>query len=174
MSKAFTRESDSDDDDAPARPLGADLPAGIKNYMTPEGAARLREEIERVTQIDRPAAVASGDARALREIDRRLAFLGRRVEALEIIDPAAQPPDRVLFGATVTVRVESGEERRYRLVGVDEADPARGDVSWRSPIAAALLGAEVGDVVLVRSPRGDEELEVLDVRFARSRATDRG
>ncbi|APR88096.1 Transcription elongation factor GreB [Minicystis rosea] len=173
MSKAFTRESD-DDDDAPARPLGAELPPGVKNYMTPEGAARLREEIDRVTQIDRPAAIAKGDARAIREVDRRLAFLGRRVEALEIIDPTTQPPDRVLFGATVTVRAEDGGERRYRLVGVDEADPARGDVSFRSPIALSLLGAEVGDVVVVRSPRGSEELEVIDVRYTRSGSSERG
>ena len=166
MSKAFTRESDEEHDDAPARPLGVELPPGVKNYMTPEGAARLRDELERLANVDRPAAAAVGDARALREIDRRRAFLGRRLEALEVIDPASQPPDRVLFGATVIVRGEDGAERRYRLVGVDEADPPRGDVSWRSPIAAALLGAHVGGVVTLRSPRGDEELEVVALRYA--------
>lgn len=163
MSKAFTRESDEEHDDAPARPLGAELPPGVKNYMTPAGAARLREEIERLSKLDRPAVAATDDARALRELDRRLAFLARRLEALEVIDPASQPPGRVLFGATVTVRGEDGAERRYRLVGIDEADPPRGEVSWRSPIATALLGAQVGSVVTVRSPRGDEELEVLAV-----------
>lgn len=163
MSKAFTRESD--EDDSPERPLGAELPPGVKNYMTPEGAARLRAEIEQLAQHRRPAVLSSGDARALRDIDRRLAFLGRRLEALEVIDPAAQPPGRVLFGATVTLRAEDGAERRYRLVGIDEADPRRGDVSFRSPLAAALLGARAGDVVTVRSPRGDEELEITAVAY---------
>lgn len=163
MSKAFTRESDEEHDEPPSRPLGVELPPGVRNYMTPEGAARLHEEIERLTNVERPAA--AGDARAVREIDRRLAFLGRRLEALEVIDPASQPPDRVRFGATVVVRGEDGAERRYRLVGIDEAEPARGEVSWRSPIAAALLGAQVGDVVTLRSPRGDEELEVVALRY---------
>jgi transcription elongation factor GreB len=168
MSKAFTREGDEEPADT-MRPLGPELPAGVKNYVTPEGAARLREEIDRLTQMERPA----GDVRALREIERRLAFLGRRLEAAEIIDPATQPPGRVLFGATVTVRAEDGAERRYRLVGIDEADPAKGDVSWRSPLAAALLGAREGDVVTVRSPRGDEELEVVSVRYPRSNGLNR-
>ena len=166
MSKAFTRESDEEPDDTLARPLGAELPPGVKNYMTPAGAARLREEIERLSKIDRPAAAATGDASGLREIDRRLAFLGRRLEALQVIDPASQPPDRVLFGATVLVRGEDGAERRYRLVGIDEAEPGRGEVSWRSPIATALLGAQVGDVVTARSPRRDEELLVIAVSYA--------
>jgi transcription elongation factor GreB len=168
MSKAFTRESD--DDEAPERPLGAELPPGVPNYMTPEGAARLEADIERLTHHDRHAIAASGDARALRELDRRVAFLARRREALVVIDPASQPAGRVRFGATVTVRGEDGGEKHVRLVGVDEADPARGDVSFRSPIAAALLGASVGDVVTVRSPRGDEELDVVDVRYVGAKA----
>ncbi|EYF01042.1 GreA/GreB family elongation factor [Chondromyces apiculatus] len=166
MSKAFTRESDEEQDDLPARPLGEELPPGVKNYVTPEGAARLREEVDRLTRLDRPAVVATGEVKALRELDRRIAFLGRRVEALEVIDPAGQPEGQVLFGATVTVCDEEGDARRYRLVGVDEADPARGAVSWRSPIARALLGAQVGDVVTVRFPRGDEELTVTAVSYA--------
>lgn len=169
MSKAFTRE-DAEEPEDTMRPLGPELPAGVKNYVTPEGAARLRDEIERLSQVERPPLAGAGDARALREIDRRIAFLGRRLEAAEIIDPASQPPGRVLFGATVTVRAEDGAERRYRLVGIDEADPARGEVSWRSPLAAALLGAREGEVVTVRSPRGDEELEVITVSYAPSRA----
>jgi transcription elongation factor GreB len=167
MSKAFTRESD-EAEDAPARPLGAELPAGVKNYMTPEGAARLRAEVEHLTHVARHAAGASGDARALREADQRLGFLSRRVELLEVIDPRTQPADQVRFGATVTVRGEDGAERRYQIVGVDEADPARGALSWRSPLATALLGARVGDTVAFRSPRGDEELEVVMVRYAES------
>jgi transcription elongation factor GreB len=165
MSKAFTRESDDDHDEASERPLGAELPPGMKNYMTPDGAARLRDELDRLAQVERPAALAAADARALREVERRLAFLGRRLGALEVIDPASQPPGRVLFGATVVVRAEDGAEHRYRIVGIDEADARRGDVSWRSPIAAALLGAQVGDVVTVRTPRGAEELEVMAVSY---------
>ncbi len=168
MSKAFTRESDEEHNAAPTRPFGTELPPGVKNYMTPAGAARLREEIERLSKIERPALAAASDASALREIDRRLAFLGRRLEALQVIDPASQPPGRVLFGATVIVRGEDDAEHRYRLVGIDEAEPQRGDVSWRSPIATALLGAQVGDVVTVRLPRGDEELEVVAVSYAAS------
>jgi transcription elongation factor GreB len=160
MSKAFTREDDQDHDGA-ARPLGPEIPPGVTNYITPEGAARMRGELERLSQVERP-----GGAQALRELDRRIAFLAHRIETLEIVDPAAQPSDRVLFGATVTVRDERGAERRYRLVGIDEVDPPRGDVSWRSPIAAAMLGARVGDVVTVRSPRGDEELEVIAVSYS--------
>jgi transcription elongation factor GreB len=140
----------------------------VKNYMTPAGAVRLREEIERLSQVDRPAVAATSDPHALQEIDRRLAFLGRRLDALEVIDPVSQPPDRVLFGATVIVRGEDGGERRYRLVGIDEADPPRGVLSWRSPLATALLGAHVGDIVTVRSPRGDEDLEVVALSYAGS------
>jgi transcription elongation factor GreB len=158
MSKAFTRETDDEHDDDAPRPLGAELPPGVRNYMTPAGAARLRGELDRLAHAPRPETPA-----ALQALERRLAFLRGRLEALEIIDPTGQPPGRVLFGAIVTVRAEDGETRRYRLVGVDEADPPRGDVSWRSPIAAALLGAEVGDVVTLRSPRGDEELEIVAV-----------
>jgi transcription elongation factor GreB len=166
MSKAFTRESD-DDDEAPELPLGAELPPGVKNYVTPQGAARLHEEIERLAHVERPAGVAGGDAKALREIDRRLAFLGRRREALEVIAPAERAPERVVFGSTVTVAGADGVERHYRLVGVDEADPPHGELSWRSPIATALLGAQVGDVRTLRSPRGDEELEVTALSYAR-------
>src|SRR4051812_25703798 len=116
MSKAFTRESEGDDgDDDLERPLGTELPPGVKNYLTPRGAARLRAELERFSQVERPALAAAGDARTLREIERRITFLDRRLEAMEIVDPTSQPSDRVLFGATVTVRDEDGTERSYRL-----------------------------------------------------------
>ncbi|MEO5725355.1 MAG: transcription elongation factor GreB, partial [Byssovorax sp.] len=126
MSKAFTRESDDDGDDQPARSYGAELPAGARNYATPSGAARQKDELDHLTRVDRPALLAAGDTRALHELDRRLAFLRRRVEALEIVDPAIQPPGVALFGAAVVVRDEDGHERRCRIVGVDEANPARG------------------------------------------------
>jgi transcription elongation factor GreB len=165
MSKAFTRESDDDVEDQPARSYGAELPEGARNYATPAGAARQKDELDRLTHVERPALLAAGDTRALHELDRRLAFLRRRIEALEIVDPASQPPGVALFGATVVVEDEDGKERRYRIVGVDEVDPPRGDVSWVSPLAKALLGARVGDVVTVRSPRGDEELEVMAIGY---------
>ena len=165
MSKAFTRESDDGIDDSPARSYGAELPPGARNYATPAGAARQRDEVERLTNVDRPALIASADTRALHELDRRLAFLRRRIEALEIVDPASQPPGIVLFGATIVLRDEDGKERTCRIVGVDEANPARGDVSWVSPLAKALLGAKVGEVVTVRSPRGDEEIEVIEIGY---------
>lgn len=161
MSKAFTRESDVETDEV-QRPLGPELPPGVPNYMTPEGAARLREEHARLLHEGRLRAHCST---AIRDLDRRLAFLSARLEALEIVPPAAPGTEQVLFGATVVVRDASDQERRYRIVGVDEADPARGLVGFRSPIARALLGAKRGDVVQARSPRGDEELEILDVRY---------
>ncbi len=165
MSKAFTREADTDSDDVPVRTYGAELPPGARNYATPAGAARQKEELDRLTHVDRPALIAAADTRALHELDRRLAFLRRRVEALEVVDPASQPHGIVLFGATVGLRDEEGHERRCRVVGVDEANPALGDVSWVSPLAKALLGAKVGEVVTVRSPRGDEELEVIEIGY---------
>jgi len=165
MSKAFTRESDNDVDDGPARSYGAELPAGARNYVTPAGAVRQKDELDRLMHVDRPALIAAADARALHELDRRLAFLHRRIEALEIVDPASQPPGVALFGATIVLRDEDGKERRCRIVGVDEANPERGDVSWVSPLAKALLGAKVGDVVTVRSPRGDEEIEVIEIGY---------
>jgi transcription elongation factor GreB len=163
MSKAFTREPEDEVDDRPARSFGAELPEGARNYTTPAGAARQREELDRLAHVERPALLAAGDTRALHELDRRLAFLRRRVEALEVVDPASQPPGVALFGAAVRLRDDDGHERRCRIVGVDEANPARGDVSWFSPLARALLGARVGEVVTVRSPRGDEELEVVAI-----------
>ncbi len=165
MSKAFTRESDDDLDDAASRPLGPELPPGVRNYMTPRGAALLREKLAELREVERPAALGASDGRALHEIDRKLAFLERRLEEGEVVDPATQPPGRARFGATVVVSSEGGDERRYRLVGIDEADPARGDVSWLSPVAKALLGAEAGDLVTLRTPRGSEELEVVRVTY---------
>ena len=165
MSKAFTRESDDAPDELPARSYGAELPDGAPNYMTAAGAARQRDELDRLTRVARPALLAAADPRALHELDRRIAFLRRRVEAVEVVDPASQPPGVALFGATIGLRDEDGEERRCRIVGVDEANPARGDVSWVSPLAKALLGARVGEVVTVRSPRGDEEIEVLEIGY---------
>jgi transcription elongation factor GreB len=181
MSKAFTKESDGDDDDLPEVTGG--LPAGAKNYMTPDGFARLREELMTLMRKERPEVVqvvswaaANGDRsengdylygkKRLREIDRRIRFLSKRLERSEVVDPAQRPTtDQVFFGATVTCANPKGEERTVKIVGVDEVDPAKGHVSWISPIAKALLRAYEGDVVKMRTPAGVEELEIVKVTY---------
>ncbi|NDD90583.1 transcription elongation factor GreB [bacterium] len=184
MSKAFTKE-DSGVGTPEAEDLdeGTPLPRGAKNYMTPVGAERLRSELKHLLNEARPEVVrtvswaaSNGDRsengdyiygkKRLREIDRRIRFLQRRLDQVEVVDPAQQKGDRVLFGARVTVEDEAGSRKAYRIVGIDEADPANGDVSWISPIAKALLNSRVGDVVSFRSPKGEEELEVLSVSFS--------
>jgi transcription elongation factor GreB len=183
MSKAFTKEDDSapeaDLEEADSEALK--IPGG-KNYITPNGANRLREELKNLLDVERPKivdvvswAAGNGDRsengdyiygkRRLREIDRRIRFLTKRLEIAEIIDPAQQKSERVVFGATVTVRDENESEKTYCIVGVDETDVRRGHVSWISPIGRALLKAKVGDTVTLKTPRGDEDLEVLHVEF---------
>ena len=183
MSKAFTKESDGeDDDDLPDEIAG--LPAGAKNYMTPQGFERLREELMTLMRKERPEVVqvvtwaaANGDRsengdylygkKRLREIDRRIRFLSKRLERSEVVDPAKRPKtDQVFFGATVTCANAKGEERTVKIVGVDEVDPGRGHVSWISPIARALLRAHEGDLVRLRTPGGEEEIEIVKVDYA--------
>ncbi len=157
MSKAFTKEEEGGGlDDLP--PVDA-WPAGVTNYLTPAGHAALKRELEAVRAAPR------GDARRKAELEQRLQALLARLEAAEVIDPALQPRDVVRFGASVTVEDESGHTRRYRLVGVDEADPRRGLVSWRSPVARALTGRRLGDVTTLRTPAGDEELTVVAIDY---------
>jgi transcription elongation factor GreB len=186
MSKAFTRENDAAPDDDEDIESASPLPAGARNYMTPGGHARLRDELDRLVGRERPELVAvvswaagNGDRsengdyiygkKRLREIDRRIRFLIRRLDAAEVVDPAARrdgdTADQVFFGATVTVADVRGEERTISIVGVDEIDTARGYVSWVSPIARALLKAREGDTVTLRTPGGIEELEVVAVRY---------
>jgi transcription elongation factor GreB len=185
MSKAFTRENtaEADDEDLESAPP---LPAGARNYMTPGGFARLKAELEALVQKERPSLVATvawaagnGDRsengdyiygkKRLREIDRRIRFLIRRLDAAEVVDPAVPredgAADQVFFGATVTVCNAQGEERIVSIVGVDEIDTARGYVSWVSPIARALIKARVGDTVTLRTPGGVEELDIVAVRY---------
>jgi transcription elongation factor GreB len=181
MSKAFTKESDGDDE-GPDLADEAATPAGFTNYITPAGHKRLHDELGRLWKVDRPKlvdiiawAASNGDRsengdyiygkRKLREIDRRIRFLSKRLDSAVIVDNAGKEHERVYFGATVTVADESGAERTVSIVGVDEFDPGCGRVSWISPIATALLKASVGDVVTMRTPRGPEELEVLDIRY---------
>src|SRR4029453_16810989 len=185
MNKAFTRESDASDDADDVEALSP-LPVGARNYMTPGGFARLSAELEHLVQKERPElvppvawAAGNGDRsengdyiygkKRLREIDRRIRFLIKRLDIAEVVDPAARrdddTADQVFFGATVTVRNAKGDERTLSIVGVDEIDTARGYVSWVSPIARALLKAHAGDTVIVRTPGGNEELDVLSVRY---------
>jgi transcription elongation factor GreB len=170
MSKAFTRESD----DLPEQPLALrpspSVPPGVKNYVTPDGAARLRAELEQLVEKDRPAATALPDAdearRNLQRIDQRIRRLQQSLASAEIVQPPSGPTDQVRFGATVTVREHSGDRVQYRIVGMDETDLDRGWVSWRSPIAKALLNARAGDRVRLQLPAGEEELEILAVAYA--------
>ncbi|WHZ12902.1 MAG: Transcription elongation factor GreB [Burkholderiaceae bacterium] len=180
MNKAFTRESDADDDDAPAP---APLPQGTKNYITPDGYARLRAELLHLMDEERPQVVEAvhwaarnGDRsengdylygkRRLREIDRRIRFLTKRLEIAEVTDPSAHHgSDQVFFGATVTFADASGAEHSITILGIDEADSSAGQVSWIAPIARALLRAREGDVVKLMTPGGMQEIEVLTVRY---------
>jgi len=181
MSKAFTKEPDGDDDEHDLADEAA-VPAGFTNYITPGGHKRLNDELARLWHDDRPKlvetiawAASNGDRsengdyiygkRKLREIDRRIRFLSKRLDSAVVVNNAGNTHERVYFGATVTVVDESGAERTVSIVGVDELDPGRGRVSWISPIATALLKASIGDVVTMRTPRGTEELEIVAVRY---------
>lgn len=179
MSKAFTREIDAAEEAPEAEPQ---LPQGVKNYVTPAGHARLKSELKTLVEVERPEVVrtvswaaSNGDRsengdyiygkRRLREIDHRIRYLIKRLEIAEVVDPRDQEQDRVFFGATVTYRDSKGQERTVSIVGTDEVDPAHGRVSWVSPVAKALLRAREGDVVVLQTPAGPEELEVIEVRY---------
>jgi transcription elongation factor GreB len=182
MNKAFTRENDEAED------LGDDIPSpgnphpGAKNYITPAGHARIKSELKALVEKERPEVVrtvswaaSNGDRsengdyiygkRRLREIDRRIRYLMKRLENAEVVDPRDSAGDRVFFGATVVYADSLGAEHTVSIVGIDEADPGRGRVSWVSPVATALLKAQAGDMVVLRTPAGSEELEILEVRY---------
>lgn len=170
-----------EDDDEEEGPPG--LPPGTPFYMTPAGHAALAEELRRLWSEERPKVVevvswaaGLGDRsenadyqygkRRLREIDRRVRFLRKRMERVQVVDPAAQPRrDQVFFGAAVTYAREDDTEVTVSIVGVDEADSGAGRISWVTPVARALLGRKVGDLVALRTPRGVEEIEVLAIRY---------
>jgi transcription elongation factor GreB len=165
-------------DEEPAAPQ-----AGAKNYITPDGLARLRDELQHLKRVERPKVVevvswaaGNGDRsengdyiygkKRLREIDRRMRFLMKRIEIAEVVDPAQQKArDRVFFGATVTYLDASERERTVRIVGVDEARIDRGEISWTSPVARALMKAQEGDTVEVRTPAGRETIEVVRISY---------
>ncbi len=180
MSKAFTRETDDSQDDVPE--VAPQVPQETKNYMTPAGHARLKAELKALVEVERPEVVrtvawaaSNGDRsengdyiygkRRLREIDRRIRYLMKRLEIAEVVYPRGGDEDRVFFGATVTYLDGRGERRGVSIVGIDEVDPARGRVSWISPVAKALLRAREGDVVTLRTPAGTEDLEILEVHY---------
>ena len=186
MSKAFVRESEVDEDEELVEVQSF---PGFKNYMTPAGHRALREEFERLVKVERPQlvetvawAASNGDRsengdylygkRRLREIDRRIRFLNKRIESAEVVDPDSRPPtDQIFFGATVLYCDQKGEEHKIRIVGIDEADANHGDVSWISPIARVFLKAREGDEVklptpaTVTHPAGVETLEILEVTY---------
>jgi transcription elongation factor GreB len=177
LNTTATVSEDEDDDAAPA------LPRGVKNYMTPEGYTRLKNELTQLLNIERPElvkvvswAASNGDRsengdylygkKRLREIDRRIRYLTHRLDDSEVVDPAARgDTDQVFFGATVTYADDSGAEQTVTIVGLDEVDPARGHVSWISPIAGALIKHGVGDTVTLRTPAGPRRIEIVDVRY---------
>lgn len=182
MSKAFTRESEGEEDDELVSE-GSPVPPGTKNYMTRAGHRQMREEFERLIKVDRPElvrvvawAASNGDRsengdyiygkKRLREMDRRIRFLTKRLETAEVVDPQQQAGlDRVFFGATVTVCDSAGEESSYQIVGFDEADASSGRISWISPLAKALMKAREGDMVKVQTPSGLRELEVVEISY---------
>jgi transcription elongation factor GreB len=180
MSKAFTKETDQDDDDDLGLPA---LPSGTRNYMTPAGYARLRAELFELIDGERPKVVeivhwaaSNGDRsengdylygkKRLREIDRRIRFLTKRLEVAEVVDPSVHHgSDQVFFGATITYAEGSGTERTVTIMGIDEADSLKGQVSWISPIARTLLKSRVGDELKLVTPLGVISIEVLDVHY---------
>lgn len=180
MSKAFTKEVDSEDDDELPETR---LPQGSRNYMTPAGYARLRGELMHLIDEERPRVVetvawaaSNGDRsengdylygkKRLREIDRRIRFLTRRLERAEVVDPSVHHgKDQVFFGATVTYARADGSEVTVTILGIDEADSGRGQISWISPVAQALLKAREGDEVRLLTPGGVETLEILRVSY---------
>ena len=192
MSKAFVKEdsstdddlnldssldADTDDDDSAPQPSSRG-----KNYITTQGLKALKDELHYLLHVDRPKVVevvawaaSNGDRsenadyqygkRRLREIDRRVRFLHKRIDAAEVVEPTQQSGSKILFGATVKVAGPDDIERIYRIVGSDETDAKEGKVSWISPVGQALLQASEGDIVTLKTPRGDEELEILEVRY---------
>jgi transcription elongation factor GreB len=179
VSKAFTKESDGEEDEAPAPPL----PGGARNLITPGGWRKLQDEFKHLLRVERPKVVetvswaaGNGDRsengdyiygkRRLREIDRRIRFLTKRLEIAEIVDPALQKNRaQVFFGARVTYADGDGEERTVRIVGTDETGDEDGAIAWVAPVARALLKARVGDLVEVRTPKGVETLEILAIEY---------
>lgn len=187
MNKAFVKETDDGSEDASSDNSAPALPKGEKNYMTPAGFDSMQNEFKRLLDIERPQVVetvhwaaANGDRsengdyiygkRRLREIDRRVRFLTKRLEIAQVVDPSVHyGKEQVFFGASVTYLRPSGDKQTVTIMGIDEADPLKGQVSWISPIARALLKAHVGDEVRLMTPAGVEMIEVLEVHYPEPR-----
>jgi transcription elongation factor GreB len=183
MNKAFVKESDNDDDDADALALAQAIPAGAQNDITPAGYHAIKDELLQLIDVDRPEVVrvvhwaaSNGDRsengdyiygkRRLREIDRRIRFLTKRMDSAFVVDPTVHyGNDQVFFGATVTYLNKAGEEHTVTIVGVDELDPLRGKISWVSPVARALTKGREGDLITLQTPLGTDELEILSVEY---------
>ncbi len=182
MNKAFVKESDNDDDEE-ALALAQAIPAGAKNYITPAGYQRIKDELLQLIDVERPEVVrivhwaaSNGDRsengdyiygkRRLRQIDGRIRFLTKRMDSAAVVDPSVHHGnDQVFFGATVGYRNAAGEEHTVTIVGIDELDPLKGKISWVSPVARAMTKAREGDVVTLQTPLGAEELELLSVEY---------
>lgn len=180
MNKAFVKESDEDDELDAAAPA---IPAGAKNYITPAGHQRIKDELLHLIDVDRPEVVrivswaaGNGDRsengdyiygkRRLREIDRRIRFLTKRLDIAEVVDPSVHfGHDQVFFGATVVYENQSGEVVTVTIVGIDEIDPLQGKISWISPVARALTKAHEGESVTLKTPSGIDELIILEVHY---------
>ncbi|UCF98177.1 MAG: GreA/GreB family elongation factor [Spirochaetaceae bacterium] len=182
MSRAFVSESDSDfqDEDLPA--LKIPLPPGTRNYMTPEGAEKLKSELFHLTHTERPkiaallsrqvSGVDSADHQTiglsrhrLREVERRIEYLNVMVGRLEVVDTSEQDLEQAMFGAVVKVAEENGTTKVYRIVGVDESEPQSGRISWISPLARALIGCRTGEVVKVKLPEQEATLKILEIAY---------
>lgn len=181
MSKAFTKENDEDEQDEPEEPDV--LPVHVKNYMTPRGFSMLQSELRQLMNDERPKiveivawAAGNGDRsengdyiygkRRLREIDRRIRYITKRLDSAEVVEPERQKSlDKVFFGATVTYVREDDSEHTVTLVGIDEADLNVGAISWISPVAKAVMKAGVGDTVELRTPAGKEMIEILAIEY---------
>jgi transcription elongation factor GreB len=183
LNKAFTREADTDSDGDDDIEAPSPLPAGSRNYITPNGYTRLKTALKHLLERERPEVVkavswaaSNGDRsenadyiygkRRLREIDRRIRFLTKRLDLAEVVDPAAREwTDQVFFGATVRIARQDGSEQLLSIVGIDEIDTERGRISWVSPMARALTRAREGETVTLRTPAGIEEIEVVEVSY---------
>ncbi|MBC7413852.1 MAG: transcription elongation factor GreB [Herminiimonas sp.] len=182
MNKAFVKESSDDDEDGAELPSLA-IPAGAKNYITPQGYQRLKDELLQLIDVDRPEVVrivhwaaSNGDRsengdyiygkRRLREIDRRIRFLTKRMDLAEVVDPSVHHgSDQIFFGARVTYANQHGQQHTVTILGIDELDPLNGLISWISPVARALTKARIGDTITLRTPAGIDELDILSVDY---------
>jgi transcription elongation factor GreB len=185
MNKAFVKENDGEEDTEDTG-IGPALPPETKNYMTPQGHRLIREEFEHLVKVERPEivqvvswAAGNGDRsengdyiygkKRLREIDRRIRFLSKRLDTAVVVDPAQQANlEQVFFGATVAICDSDGTEVTYRIVGIDEADASEGRISWISPLARALMKAREGDLVRFESPAGLREIEIVEISYLSS------